>query len=355
MKITQTASSQNTGLLKSIISSCIKISLCLVLLSCFAIARNRVKAEEKPVVVEQKTGFYYTIQKGDTLWDLSQRFSDSPWVWPDLWKENEQIANPHWIYPGNRIRLYRKDAVSRYDTPVEMTPVARNLEPIHYLHKDIDMVGFIRKEPVKPSALIAKVKYEKELISDGDLVFLRKETDQGFFPGSLFTVYRTYDPIKSKETGKYIGVQHYITGIVEIIKDEPEFATAKVIETFRAMYIGDKLMPHVKRSQEIPINYSPKKLNGTIIVSEEGKAILGDHDVAFIDLGKNDGVIPGQFFNIYYQEKADLGPGQRNVTLDTQVFGELMVLHTEDNTSTIIVTQSDDPIPAGSKISSITE
>ena len=43
-------------------------------------------AAEKIDVVESETGFYYTIQKGDTLWDLSQQFSDSPWLWPELWE-----------------------------------------------------------------------------------------------------------------------------------------------------------------------------------------------------------------------------------------------------------------------------
>jgi len=54
--------------------------------------------------VEYEAGFYYTVKKGDTLWDLSQRFSDTPWQWPDLWHENQQLPNPHWIYPGERIR-----------------------------------------------------------------------------------------------------------------------------------------------------------------------------------------------------------------------------------------------------------
>ncbi|MFK5953410.1 MAG: LysM peptidoglycan-binding domain-containing protein, partial [Desulfobacterium sp.] len=55
------------------------------------------------VETDQGPVFYYTIQKGDTLWDLSQKFYNSQWVWPGLWEMNHQIKNPHLIYPGNRI------------------------------------------------------------------------------------------------------------------------------------------------------------------------------------------------------------------------------------------------------------
>ena len=46
----------------------------------------------------------YVIQRGDTLWDLSGKYLDSPWYWPKLWSYNPQVENPHWIYPGNPLR-----------------------------------------------------------------------------------------------------------------------------------------------------------------------------------------------------------------------------------------------------------
>jgi nucleoid-associated protein YgaU len=50
---------------------------------------------------ETAPGEVHTVVKGDTLWDLSQNYLGSPWYWPKVWSYNPEIANPHWIYPGN--------------------------------------------------------------------------------------------------------------------------------------------------------------------------------------------------------------------------------------------------------------
>jgi hypothetical protein len=51
----------------------------------------------------------YIVVPGDTLWGISQRYTDSPWRWPELWNMNkEQIRNPHLIYPGYVLLLDRE-------------------------------------------------------------------------------------------------------------------------------------------------------------------------------------------------------------------------------------------------------
>ena len=47
----------------------------------------------------------YTVQEGDTLWDLSTKFLSEPWRWREIWQSNPQIDNPDLIYPGDVLTL----------------------------------------------------------------------------------------------------------------------------------------------------------------------------------------------------------------------------------------------------------
>ncbi|MCP5066046.1 MAG: LysM peptidoglycan-binding domain-containing protein, partial [bacterium] len=50
-----------------------------------------------------RTGRLHTVLKGDTLWDISDAYLGTPWVWPSIWKDNGEIKNPHRIHPGDRL------------------------------------------------------------------------------------------------------------------------------------------------------------------------------------------------------------------------------------------------------------
>ena len=333
--------------------------ICLSILTAIIFFPVHMFAQENKEIVEQETGFYYTVQKGDTLWDISDRFFDSSWLWPDLWSQNRQISNPHWIYPGERIRIFHQKGAQSFvgKTVSKGGALEKELqkEPQYYYYSPIDKIGFIRKDPVAPSGVIFKVKDDKELISVGDLVFIRSKGDipPPLTAGSKYSVYRILKPIIDQKTEALIGTQHYLTGIVEITKIEPRFAVARVIQSYRTIEVGNLLMPYKRRSPKIELTQSKKGLNGQLLMSEEHETIIGDNDIAFIDKGSRDDVKLGQQYNIYYQEKQRLDMEAKEDILLTQiVYGTLLVLHTEQTTSTVLITRSDQSITPGAKICS---
>jgi hypothetical protein len=324
-----------------------------ILMTMLLVIPFSLAAAEIEKVIEHETGFYYTVQKGDTLWDLSRKFSDSAWLWPEMWQENSQIANPHRIYPGERIRLLRRagsQKISEKKTGVA-PPTLENL--IHYDYTALDRVGFIRKQAVAPHGAIFKVQETKEMINTEDIVYIRPEGNSELVPGKRYTLYRTLKPIRDRFTNQYIGIQHLLTGVVEINQAQPQYAIGTVIEAYRPINLEDKLMPYYRRIPEVILKDSPKGLEGKIIDAEDHNRLIGDQTIAFIDKGKKDGVQPGQFYNVYYQVAEQVHPKKKEKVLLLPVdFAELLVIHTENTTATVIVTKADKEFEPGTKIHS---
>lgn len=347
------------------------------LFTVFALSLVTTVHSQEPIkTVEHETGFYYTVQQGDTLWDISQHFNDTPLLWPELWKENDQIPNPHWIYPGERIRLYHgmgkhkyqdQDTQPTVSSPVKpleplqtlQAPAVQSLEPIvtekHIYFAGMNRVGFIRKEPVETMGRIFKVQGDKELISLGDTVYLEPKGDTDYIPGSRYTIFRTLPPTNEKKSIKRIGTQYYLLGVLEVVKNETGYAIAKIIDTYREIYVDDSLMSYVQRPLQLPVIESTAGVEGRIIVSEEHLEIMGQNAIAFIDKGENDHIYPGQNYDIYYRMKhSKKGNMKKNILLAPIRIGKFVVLHTEKETSTVLIYNSSQSISAGEKFHAAT-
>lgn len=315
--------------------------------------------DEPQKKMNYEAGFYYTVKKGDTLWDISQRFDDTPWVWPELWKENEQLTNPHWIYPGERIRLFRrseKHRIQEQKGPAAQvtvsTPDTEPPPPVNFYYGRMDRVGFIRKPAVQPLGVIFNILDDKKLVSAGDIVYIQSPGSGGageFSPGGRFTVYRTLKPTEDRHSEDVIGTQHYLLGVVEVTKIESQYAIAKVIEAFRAIEPGDLLMEYKIRPPEIPVTDSTPGIEGTIITTEDHNELIPSNVTAFIDKGEADNIRMGQQYMIYYQETKEGANGQK-IKLAPVDVGSLLVLHTEKTTSTVFITDANGKINPGFKI-----
>ncbi|MEE4356388.1 MAG: LysM domain-containing protein [Desulfococcaceae bacterium] len=367
---------------------CIFLKLCLFTLLVLSLSlelygqentgENSSPDKNSGIEEDGQGGAYYTIQKGDTLWDLSRKFLNSPWHWPELWEVNSDvpIPNPHLIYPGQKIRLFRKGEVppvfpkektvteSETVPDTEIIPLTEpETEDIetddgspHFVFSPINQVGFIRKEPVSPSAVIFMEKDDKQMISKGDTVFLRESSEGSLVLGKLYTVYRTSVPLHDEQGKERIGIQHLMLGVVEIVQDEPDFQIGKVVHSFRNIRVDDMLMPYTERHPKIPLRSSQEGISGKILASEDHKTMMGEHDIAFINKGSLDGLAPGQQYRIYEEEVFVSGSGDTEKIVRTPMdFGTVLVLLAEESVSTVLIIRSQKNIHPGELVRSPVE
>ena len=102
----------------------------------------------------------YKVMKGDTLWDITKKELNDPFMWPKIWKENSWIANPHWIYPGQMIKI-----------PLYLIPEEKREEIVK--SKSTEEVTLQPTEKSQKHAIVAEQRYKGIkgiVLQDGNVI-----------------------------------------------------------------------------------------------------------------------------------------------------------------------------------------
>ena len=343
----------------------------------------------------------YVVQKGDTLWDIAGRFLEKPWLWPEIWQANPQVANPHLIYPGDVLSLAYLDRVTvaeagpRAVAPVTGVPLSQ-VEPFL---KDLRVVDEFQHLPH-----VVSLEGERLRGAKGQVAYI--EGLENAQPGQRYQVVRptqrytrldrvaccdihhsddldfrgrrTIDfeqfwtnAVVSDRGHELLGFELMQQNIGTVTRGEVagiEVTTLLLDANGREVRVGDRLMPveaHPYDLQFFP--HAPKQSieygRARILAVADGFTTGGPRDIVAISVGARDGVDNGTVFSSWrvgnsVVDRVENGGGRSEdtfgkadkVRLPDEFSGHLMVFRTFDKVSYAMVMDTIKPVQVGQEL-----
>ena len=334
----------------------------------FAMADSH-NIELKPGHPEQ-----YTVQKGDTLWDISGKFLTRPWYWPEIWHINEQIENPHLIYPGDVLRIIYIDG-KPYITRDKYGKRTVRLSPemrVEDLDRAIPTIPldiidpYLTKNRILNSGEYGKSPYivginEGHLSAGADnsvyVMGIDKDTTENFY--GIYRKGQSYRNPANKH--EILGYEAIYLG--EGVLDRRGSPATVYVQKSKAEILKGHRAISINKDKIVDANFLPKasgvKRPGTIIGvltggMQPGVEMVGAMDVVVIDMGEADGAEAGDVFNIYKRGKIVKDPLRvgKSVKLPNENRGNLMVFRTFERLSYALVMDAQTTLRVGDVVKS---
>jgi LysM repeat protein len=302
--------------------------------------------EEEPTI--------YVIQKGDTLWGLSSRFIHDPFYWPNLWERNQVITNPHFVFPGQRVKIYpdRIEVEKPAEKVAEPQQPEKKDEPVPAkTYAVTGGEGFLMEKDETPAGFIVSTYQNRQMVGMDDVVYTDIGRRNGAQVGSRFSIFKKIGPITHPVTNVVLGYKVLPLGTLQLSELDEKVSKAIITKSFLEIGAGSFLMPYRSGNKEVALKATDKELTGYIVETRMGNNAVAAGDVVYLDLGKSHGVEPG---NLLYIVR-DVVPDQKYALdkidkLPVDVIGALVVVETGETTSTALIVKSIEAIYRGDRV-----
>ncbi len=323
-----------------------------------------------PLVLKEGAPSTYVVKKGDTLWDISALFLDSPWLWPRLWQVNPEIENPHLIYPGDKLTL-----------------TWQNGQPLLSLKPMKKITPHIRKSSKQAISTLSDGLVSPYLKSDQLLTTQQLEdalrvlgTSEGrkflshneriYIDGKVthpdWAVYRLVE--QYQRSGDDVDATAYSLRLVAKaqLKESNDKASAlQVVSQQQEILQNDIVLPVIGDDLTLSTVFQPSPapvgLVANIKGSMESHHFMAVNQVVVIDRGSDDGLTQGSSFHLakqgaviygskgdYRYEKEVGVNGFSSADLPPVSIGHMVVIRPYAKFSLALITQSLEPIGVNS-------
>jgi hypothetical protein len=309
----------------------------------------------------------YVVQVGDTLWGIASMFLRDPWLWPEIWQVNPQVANPHLIFPGDILSLaYLGDGspviqlergpagqqaaaggFERLSPRIRSTPLEEAITTIPYE----TIAAFLSRPRVIERGQADRLPYivahrEGLVGSEGRDVYARGARDAAV--GTVFNVVEQGEELVDPDTNDVLGYQGIYVG-QGLVDRTGDPITLRMLETEREAVVGNLLMPEEDVDAIDFIPRSPEReIDARIISVLSGVSLIGQYHVVVINRGASHGLEPGHVLRAYQAGRV-IRDTQRSafgqkVRLPDEPAGTMMVFRTAERLSYALVMEATTPL-----------
>ncbi|MES2320557.1 MAG: LysM peptidoglycan-binding domain-containing protein [Pseudomonadota bacterium] len=335
-------------------------------------ARAATICEFRPNAPDQ-----HMVVKGDTLWDISGKFLEHPWCWPQVWGMNkEEIKNPHWIYPGQIVyfdRVNRRLSLNRPGSgdglngkgDLRVSPQIRTEGlgadaiasiPATVIEPFLSQPLLIEPNEMAAVPRIVAARESRIFLAKDEKVYVR-----GILKGnSSYQVFRPGIPLKDPQTGKLLAYEAVYLGTVKLsaeAKAPNDVHSFTVSDSKQEMAIGDLLMP---APPTVVRNYVPhqpdRKVDARVVGIYSGVTYAGQNQIVSINRGSVDGLDVGSVLQLYNlgktvkdrtAHKGTFGMNGNMIKLPDEQSATLFIFRTFKNISYGLIMQSVEPVEVG--------
>jgi LysM domain-containing protein len=325
----------------------------------------------------QPTAESYVIQRGDTLWDLANKWLGDPHLWPQVWDQNRYILDSHWIYPGDPLAVPGKPNVVPPEGPAptaaaqppageqgeqtaavgETAPEAPEPHPsapatpaMIQLADEHDLYcsGWVDSNHEPSTLVVEGSELEKIMQAGGDIVFLNQGRNQGIAAGAEYLVVRPDHKVVHPATNEALGTYMQRMGHVRVLCAQENTATAVILGSCEGVRAGDELLPwkelpspKLERIPTVDRCMEPSGLAQGWVVDGGADELhsVGGGNVIATDLGDAAGVRPGSLLTIF----------RDNGDLPRLILGQAVVLTVDGATSTVKILHSSREVKCGDR------
>lgn len=274
--------------------------------------------EASPASIASTAPRTYTVQRGDTLWDLANMFLRDPWLWPEIWYVNPQLPDPHRIFPGDVLTLAQgRDGKAQLTLTrgpaVRLSPMVRDggvnadgsiaTIPYEAIRAFLSRPGIISNDEIRKAPYVLGMRDNHIIAGLNNDLYVRR-ADSGI--GERYSIMRIEEPLRSPDRHGKLGYMTVYAGAA-IATRTGDPATVRVTESAREVRKGDVLVatrpgdiaaitPHVPASDP----------GGHVIAITDGVRLGGNYDVVAVDRGSAQGMEVGHVLRVWQtQPKAD--------------------------------------------------